>query len=83
MKEEAKIEEMISKLSKELCKKLDKAIKDKFFIEAESNFDTSSMELTSTRTDRQAFTIRQSEFVQAFCRGYMDAISVAADLLKS
>jgi hypothetical protein len=71
-----KLQKMANQLNEEFSGELKEAMREKFSIEIESEFNIFSMRLVTTRVDGNDFTEDENRFIEAFSDGYGRAMRI-------
>ena len=71
-----KREKIYQLLNHEFCDLLIFAMRNKFSIEVENNYNIMAMALVTTRSDEQDFTPEQYEWMSAYSEGFSAAMEV-------
>jgi hypothetical protein len=69
------VEKLHNRLNENFRVLVNEAVKEKFGIEIETNFNIFTMDLMTTRVDEEDFTQEQIDFLKAYEAGYLAAMN--------
>ena len=72
------LQKMSTKLNEDFRTKIIEAMYEKFKLEVENDFNFINMRLTTFRVDEEPFTQEQNDFLEAFSKGFREAMNLVS-----